>query len=264
MRKFQRLVYAHYAKYGRALAWRNTHNPYHILVSEIMLQQTQVSRVLVKYPQFIRRFPTIEKLAKASLGDIMFVWQGLGYNRRALALKKIAETIVSDYHGKVPSDRKVLRGLPGIGEATSGALCAFAFNLPEVFVETNIRSVFIHHFFRDRHNVSDAELIPYIDKTLDRKNPRKWYYALMDYGVSLKGKLANPSRKSLHHRRQSTFKGSDRQIRGAIIRVLVARTRISEQALFEKLDFEKDRVKRAVEALKNEGLLKQEGRFYRI
>jgi A/G-specific adenine glycosylase len=186
-----------------------------------MLQQTQVARVIGKYREFIRRFPDPGSLASAPLSEVLKLWQGLGYNRRALLLKKLAETVAGEYAGKIPSDRRSLRGLPGIGEATSGAICAFAFNQPELFIETNIRSVFLHHFFRDKTGVSDRQLMPFVARAMDTKNPRQWYSALMDYGVYLKETLPNPSRQSSHYSRQSRFAGSDRQIRAAIVRLLL-------------------------------------------
>jgi A/G-specific adenine glycosylase len=258
IKQFQKRVYDYYAAHGRNLPWRNTDNPYYILVSEIMLQQTQVSRVLGKYPQFIRRFPSIQKLAQASLGDVMRQWQGLGYNRRALSLKKLSDKIISEYRGKIPSDREALRQLPGIGEATSGALCAFAFNLPIAFIETNIRSVFIHHFFSGSDRVSDAQLMPYIERALDRKTPRIWYYALMDYGVYLKAKVSNPNRKSLHYRRQTPFNGSLRQARGAVLALLAARNCVTEHVLFKRLGLKQCVVRRALCALEKEGLIQRD------
>ncbi|MEK7079017.1 MAG: A/G-specific adenine glycosylase, partial [Patescibacteria group bacterium] len=131
----------------RDFPWRNTTDPYHILVSEVMLQQTQVARVMVKFPIFIDQFSNFKELATASTKDILQVWQGMGYNRRALYLKKIAEIVITQYKGKLPDDPAILDTFPGIGEATAASIVAFAFNKPLVFIETNIRRVFIHLFF---------------------------------------------------------------------------------------------------------------------
>ncbi len=218
---FRKEIYDYFHKQGRDLPWRKTRNPYHILVSEIMLQQTQVDRVIEKYREFIKAFPDFASLRRASLARILKAWQGLGYNRRALALKKIAATVMLEYHGRLPSSVDALSSLPGIGHATASSICAFGFNMPTVFIETNIRAVFIHHFFRSRRIIGDAEFVDLIEKALDRKNPRKWYSALMDYGAMLKKKYPHLSKKSAHYNRQSPFHGSKRQLRGMILRLLL-------------------------------------------
>ena len=262
--EFRKAVYDHYARKGRRLPWRETDDPYRIFVSEIMLQQTQVSRALKKYRLFIRAFPTAEALAKVPLRRVMGVWQGLGYNRRALALKKAAEIIVSRHAGKIPSDRQLLKALPGIGEATSGAVCAFAFNQPVVFIETNIRSVYLHYFFPGSKDVRDEQLIPYLQATLDKDNPRRWYNALMDYGVYLKENNPNPSRKSSHYRKQGSFKGSDRQLRGRILSYLLKERRLDERTLFRKAGLNLKRGRALLSSLCKEGLVSNRGGVYSI
>ncbi len=218
LKVFRKEILTYYKRSGRHdLPWRHTHDPYEILVSEIMLQQTQVSRVLSKYSQFLALFPTAEALAKAPVAEVLKAWQGLGYNRRALNLKKAAEVVMKDFAGTFPKTAAELESLPGIGQSTRGAIMAFAFGIPTVFIETNIRSIYLHHFFKDKTGIHDKELLPLIEKTLDRKNPRDWYYALMDYGVHLKQTLPNPSRQSKHHSKQSAFKGSNREIRSLIL-----------------------------------------------
>src|SRR3989344_2854344 len=193
--RFRSEVYSFYRRNKRALPWRLTKNPYHILVSEIMLQQTQVDRVKPKYREFLKIFPTIRALAASPLSKVLWTWSGLGYNRRAAALKKCAEEIMRGYKGRIPDTMEELDALPGVGHHTAGAIMAFAFNKPVVFIETNIRSVFIHHFFQKREKVSDLELEPLIAQTLDRRAPRRWYSALMDYGSALKRRIDNPSRR---------------------------------------------------------------------
>jgi A/G-specific adenine glycosylase len=168
IRRFQRQVYDHYHRNGRKLPWRNTRDPYKILLSELMLQQTQVKRVIEKYGQFLLRFPAIESVARAPLRAVLEQWQGLGYNRRALAFKNLAVICVDHHEGKVPRAIEALKALPGVGDATAGAVCAFAFNRPAVFVETNIRSVFIHHFFPEGGDVKDSQILPLVAQTLDR------------------------------------------------------------------------------------------------
>ena len=255
LRSFKRLIYDYYRKHGRSLPWRKTSNPYHILVSELMLQQTQVPRVLEKYREFIARFPDAAALAKAPLRSVLTVWQGLGYNRRALALKQIALALVAQHRGKVPSSFDDLVKLPGVGKATASAILAFAFNRPVVFIETNIRTIFIHFFFPGQDEVSDEEIIPLVTKTLDAANPREWYYALMDYGTFLKKSIANPGRKSRHYHKQSPFDGSNRQVRGRILRYLTRERQSTEEEIAEGLSLDPGKVKSALLALEKEGLL---------
>jgi A/G-specific adenine glycosylase len=255
VRRFQKEVYDHYKLHRRKLPWRETHDPYKILLSELMLQQTQVKRVIEKYEQFLRRFPDIVSVANAPLRAILEQWQGLGYNRRSLALKELAAIVVDRYGGRIPSAIEALKALPGVGGATAGAVCAFAFNRPSVFIETNIRSVFIHRFFRNRRTVTDREILPLIAQTLDEKKPREWYYALMDYGVALKEQHTNPSRRSAHYTRQSPFEGSLRQVRGKIIKTVVAQPGISEAALIRAIGRDTKVVRQALEQLRQEGFI---------
>lgn len=186
-----------------------------------MLQQTQTYRVEPKFLQFIGLFPTLESLAAASLANVLGAWQGLGYNRRAKFLHMAAQEIVVKHGGKVPEKPEHLEKLPGIGYATACSIAAFAYRVPTVFIETNIRAVFINFFFPDQEGIHDKQLMPLVAQAVEGEDPRQWYYALMDYGVMLKKTQKNPSRQSKHHVVQSKFEGSDRQIRGAIIRILV-------------------------------------------
>jgi len=260
IRRFQKEIYLHYKRHRRALPWRRTHDPYKILVSELMLQQTQVGRVIEKYRKFLRRFPTIESVARAPLRAILEAWQGLGYNRRALALKRLATICVDRYAGRIPRTIEALKFLPGVGAATAGAVCAFAFDKPVVFIETNIRSVFIHFFFRDRGEVKDSEILPLVEQTLDAKHPRQWYYALMDYGTMLKEQHTNPSRRSAHYTRQSPFEGSLRQIRGMILRTLVKQPGISEAILVKEINRDGEMVRKALRQLRTEGFIVKKGK----
>ncbi len=253
---FRDIIYRHYNAYARTFPWRNTCNPYHILISEIMLQQTQTERVTKKYDEFIAVYPDFYTLAKAPLRDILTIWQGLGYNRRAIALKNIAEIVVTKHGGILPHNVETLVKLPGIGKYTASAICAFAFNQPTVFIETNIRAVFIHFFFHSHDGVKDSSLLPLVIKTLDATNPREWYYALMDYGAMVKQKYANPTRRSTHYRKQTPFKGSNRQIRGMILKTLTIRTSISEDDLIKELNISSRRVKPIIKKLQEEGFIK--------
>ncbi len=264
MSSFQRLILEFYKEHRRDLPWRNTDNPYRILVSEIMLQQTQVERVMEKYERFIEVFPDILSLAKAPLKDVLGVWQGLGYNRRAISLVKLAEVLLTEHNGELPNNPEVLVKLPGIGCATAGSLLAFAFRKPSVFIETNIRRVFIHHFFQDREGIRDDEIMPLVEATLYKANPRDWYYALMDYGSTLKKKIANPNRKSAHYTRQSAFEGSDRKIRGLILKLLVRETSMTEKDITKAVDSDRERIKRVLSVLTREGFIVKDGSAYRI
>lgn len=260
IRLFRQRVYAYYQKNKRVLPWRRTHDPYKILLSELMLQQTQVKRVFEKYKEFLRRFPTIQSVARAPLRAILEQWQGLGYNRRALALKRLAVTLVDRYGGRIPREIEALKALPGVGAATAGAVCAFAFDKPVVFIETNIRSVFIDFFFRDRRAVKDSEILPLVEQTLDAKHPRQWYYALMDYGAMLKERQPNPGRRSAHYARQSPFEGSLRQVRGMILRTLVKQPGISEAALGKEINRDEEMVKEALRQLRAERFIVKKGK----
>jgi len=255
IKAFRKTVYDYYQNYGRHLPWRATKDPYKILVSEIMLQQTQVPRVIEKYNTFLKHFPTIRRLSQASLRDVMAAWQGLGYNRRALSLHKLAGSVMDDYQGRIPDDPSQLIALPGIGRATAHAICAFAFNKPVVFLETNIRTVFIHHFFAHTSKVDDSSIIPFVRDTLDEKNPRKWYSALMDYGTDLKKRFPNVTRQSSAYTRQPPFRGSDREIRGMIMRMALQPGGCCEEALVKTKGIPRSRLKAVVKRLLEEGLV---------
>lgn len=257
-------VYDHYRRNKRSFPWRDIGDPYKVAVSEIMLQQTPVDRVVGKYETFVEKFPTVDALAQASLRDVLAVWSGLGYNRRARALCQLAQRVVHEFDGKIPRSQTLLQTFPSIGPATAASTCAFAFNLPTVFIETNIRSVFIHCFFSDGCDVKDADLLPLIEQTLDRHNPRKWYYALMDYGVMVKKLYRNPSRKSAHHVRQSNFIGSDRQIRGRILKVLIDEGAVSFDRLGAVLEIEKRRLCKVLNSLEKDQMITGGGVAYRL
>lgn len=264
VREFQEMVLTHYRDHGRDLAWRRTTDPYHILVSEIMLQQTQVERVSQKFPQFLERFPDFPALAHAPLNDLLAVWQGMGYNRRAIALQKCAERVVAEFNGELPADVEILATFPGIGKATASSICAFAFNMQVIFIETNIRRVFIHFFFGDREVVTDNEILPLAEQALYKKDPRTWYNALMDLGTDLKTRVPNPNRRSRHYAKQSAFEGSDRKIRGAILRLLLEEKQMSEQKIIEHFKEEPERIIRILNDLEHEGFTRKTGTSFTI
>lgn len=211
----------------RDLPWRRTRDPYAIWISEVMLQQTQVSRVDGRWQHWLELFPTVDALAAADSADVLDEWQGLGYNRRALSLWRAARE-VSAAGGRMPSDEAALKALPGVGPATAAGIRAFAFDLPGVYLETNVRAVLLHEFFPEEDAVADASLVPIVRATCPKDasnaedDPRTWYYALLDYGAHLKATVPNPSRRSRSHVRQSRFEGSHRQKRAEVLRILLA------------------------------------------
>jgi A/G-specific adenine glycosylase len=261
---FRQTIYQYYAEQRREMPWRVSRDPYHILVSEIMLQQTQVGRVLAKYEEFTSRFPDFHSVSKAPLQEILEVWQGLGYNRRALALQKTCRLVVSEYGGVLPNSVEKLQTFPGIGPATAGAICAFAFNQPTVFIETNIRRVFIHFFFRHKDGVKDKEILPLVEATLDTRSPRLWYHALMDYGAMLKNEEYNPNRRSAHYNRQAPFRGSNREIRGLILKTLLEKPDLTEGELIRSVDKNPERVRPIITQLRKEGFLVRAGNRLKI
>lgn len=265
---FQKKIWEYYRANRRDFPWRRTRDPYRIMVSEFMLQQTQTSRVIEKYKEFLRAFPTVQSLAEAPTRDVLRVWQGLGYNRRALSFKKAAEEIVECYKGHVPKNVESLDDLPGVGPGTAGAIATFAFNMPVVFIETNIRRVFIHFFFgKHKRAIHDEEILFLIEATLDLKKPREWYYALMDYGAMLGRELGqkNPNQKSAHYARQSRFKGSDRELRGKIVKMLIETSDMrygtwKVKEIAKKFKEPRQRIQKIFVVLKKEGFIEKEDR----
>lgn len=262
--EFQAHILEYYQQQGRTFAWRTTNNPYHILVSEIMLQQTQTHRVINKYEAFLQTFSTIQMLAEAPLRSVLSLWQGLGYNRRGMALHKAAQIIAQEYKGQIPNCPEKLQKLPGIGPYTAGAICAFAYNIPTIFIETNIRAVFIQFFFNGLSKIKDKDIQKLVEQTVHKNDPRSWYYALMDYGVKLKKSTKNPNKKSAHYIIQSKFEGSDRQIRGAIIRLLTENLALSYETIILQLGAEPKRVKKIIFSLYREGFIKHDKGTYFI
>ena len=258
-RLFVQKVWSYYHTHRREMPWRKTRNPYKIFVSEIMLQQTQVSRVEEKYRLFLKKFPTIRKLAKAGARDVLVAWQGLGYNRRALLLWRAAQDIQNLYRGQIPQGKDKLTALPAVGDATAGAILAYAWNKPAVFVETNIRTVFIHHFFRKNKKISEQDLRELVSLTLQKNNPREWYYALMDYGAMLKSGYHNEHRKAAVFRAQPRFKGSLREARGAIIRALAKAKVLPKRSLAAQTGINDKRLPSALKALIKEGFVTERG-----
>lgn len=257
-------VLSHYERHGRhSLPWRQTTDPYAILVSEIMLQQTQVLRVVPKYQAFMAKYPTPEHLAKAPLIDVLQLWVGLGYNRRARYLQLAAQALTqSDGY---PETVSAWRALPGVGPYTAAAVCAFAYDERVSLIETNVRTVFIHHFYADQDQVTDQVIMELVEQVLPHIiSPRIWYYALMDYGSVLKKAVGNLNAKSKHYTKQSRFIGSDRQIRGAIIRALTSGG-MTKRRLGQIIPIASvDAIFQQLERLVAEGLLQKKGQTYWI
>ena len=237
----------------RDMPWRDTTEPYVVLVSELMLQQTQVDRVIPKFELFMRTFPTISSLAAAPLADVLTVWSGLGYNRRAKFLHEAAKKVVLDFQGVVPGTYEELVTLPGIGPNTAGAILAYSFNVPIVFIETNVRTVYFHHYFEDQALVSDKELKELVAQTMDQEHPREWYWAVMDYGSFLKKQGVGRINKSSHYKKQAPLKGSVREVRGLILKALAGND-LSDEALKQTLSAD-ERFAVALAALLSEGLV---------
>jgi A/G-specific adenine glycosylase len=266
---FQQLVWNFYEEHGRSdLPWRQTNDGYAIYISEIMLQQTQASRVVPKYKDWLKDLPDFQSVASAPTKEILLHWQGLGYNRRALYIKETCHKVMDTYDGRLPQSEKELLDLPGVGPYTTGALQAFVYNLPVVFIETNIRTVFIHHFFPGKDNVTDAEIKEVVAETLPEDKAKKWYWALMDYGSHLKKTVGNLNKKSKSYQKQSTFSGSNRQLRAALTRYILehepATMKDMEQE-FSKLINKNERMeslKHNLKQLEDEGFLRQTGSTY--
>lgn len=278
---FRRIVCAHHKKEGRHdLPWRKTTNPYRILVSEVMLQQTQVERVIPFYKNFLKKFPTVKVLAEAPLSEVLKAWQGLGYNRRAKMLHAAAKEIVEKNKGKLPMSVEELEKLPGVGPYTARAVAAFAYNQDVVFIETNIRTAITHHFFPKRgisrvgraamgrfsrkDLVSDTEVVKILEKVFPIGRSREWYSALMDYGAFLKRSGVQINKKSKHYTKQSKFTGSLREARGTILRALATKP-TSVTVLANVLGSKRrSQAGAALQALAAEGLIEKTGSTYRL
>lgn len=257
IQNFRKAVWAYYHTHGRhELPWRKTKDPYCILVSEMMLQQTQVPRVIQKYKEFLKRFPTIQALADAPLSEVLGVWSGLGYNRRGKYLHDTAKLLVSEGNFNHAVTRLKL---PGVGRYTKSAVRVFAFNEPEVLLETNVRTAIMHHFFRGKRNVEDASLEKVAAIVAKGQDPRRWHSALFDYGTFLKQSGVRLNSRSAGYTKQSTFEGSLRQVRGAIVRELH-----KAPSSLKTLPFERTKITAALTALVRDGLIKKEKEQWRI
>lgn len=254
IQSFQNLVFSWWEDNKRDLPWRRTHDPYKILVSEVMLQQTQVDRVLPKYDEFLYFFPDVYTLSQATPAKVLRVWRGMGYNRRALYLQKAAKAIVELHHGYFPEDEAHLTKLPGVGTYTARALLVFAFNHPIAVVDTNIRKIITHFFFDDKPQ-KEMVIEDVARQLLPKKQAWKWNQALMDYGAL----ALNVSRITYHvSPKAKPFKDSNRFYRGRIVDRL-RESDMKETELLKELIVKhkksKNLLKKIIESLERDGLI---------
>lgn len=253
----------------RDFAWRRTSDPYAVLVSEVMLQQTQTARVERYFDAWMERFPVLDALAAASVSDVLEAWQGLGYNRRALALKRTADSVCEQQGGILPASAEGLQALPGIGAATAAGVLAFAYDQPAVYLETNVRTVLLHECFPETEGVSDGELRELLTRISARvhargMSARSWNYALLDYGAHLKKTHPNPSRRSKHHSKQSPYEGSRRQKRARLLEALLAHSKQSTEELAEQHRYDPELTESILADLADEGFIRRENNTWLV
>jgi A/G-specific adenine glycosylase len=254
---FRRKVWLFYKRHGQRFPFRRTPDPYRIAVSEFMLQQTQIARVLPKYDAWITRWPNWEALAGASPRELLAAWSGLGYNRRALHLGNLARAVVDQYGGQLPTDPEILETLPGVGRYTARAVIIFAFNKPLVAIDTNIRRVIMHEFHLPPAT-SDDDLERLARRLVPKRRSRDWHNALMDYARMTLPRRAASLRAE---KRPSAFEGSSRQLRGRIVKRLLRIHRMTLEHLAAELDRAEDEVRQAALALQKDGLVRVGRRF---
>ncbi|MDR3337171.1 MAG: A/G-specific adenine glycosylase [Treponema sp.] len=262
IKEFRKVIYSYYEESGRHFPWREKPSGWGVLVSEFMLQQTQTDRVIPYWLRWMKLWPKPSLLAASPMETVQREWSGLGYNRRSRFLRQCAKFITEDHQGKVPETPEILKTLPGIGNYTAGAVAAFAYNYPSVFIETNIRSVVLHFFFPDKEGVEDKEIFPVLEEALDRDNARKWYYALMDYGAALKKVTANPGRRSAAYARQSRFEGSFRQLRGRVVKCLAFKGPATGEEIARRTGIDEEELYKVIDSLEKEMMVaEKEGRY---
>ncbi len=263
----------HYRATARDLPWRGTHDPYAVLVSEVMLQQTQVSRVAPAFERFMRRFPTLGALAAAPLAAVLREWSGLGYNRRARDLHRIARQCPNG----LPRTVAELDALPGIGAYTAGAVACFAFGQRVAFADVNIQRV-LGRFFLGRPG-TNKEAVEWDMRAMPKRSADLWHHALMDLGATICTAKApkcdvcplqtdclfarSPAVRTARVARPAAYTSSDRRVRGAIVRSLVnAEAGLTMRALEKQLA--DARVRRLIDALVADRLIERVGRRYRL
>lgn len=260
--KFRKEIWRHYRSEGRHdLPWRKTRDPYRILVSEVMLQQTQVDRVRPYYTEWVARFPDAKSLARAPLGDALRLWQGLGYNRRAKMLHEAAKEIAA---AGFPSSVEALMHLPGVGPYTARAVAAFAWNEDVVLVETNLRTAILHHFFPRKRRVTDEEILQVLARAHPKGRSREWHAALMDYGAHLKRQGLRTNAKVRGYRTQAPLRGSTREARGALLKELAKGPRRKARLLGLLGDDRRPQVEEQLAVLLAERLVVRSGGSYAL
>jgi A/G-specific adenine glycosylase len=262
--EFKDIIYTNFEKNGRIFPWREDPRPWGVMVSEFMLQQTQTERVIPYWERWMKLWPTPRALAAVSLEDALREWNGLGYNRRGRFVIECARLISKKYQGKVPETPDLLLPLPGIGPYTAGAIACFGYNYPSVFIETNIRAAMIHFFFQEQDAVTDREIVPLLKEALDLKNPRRWYWALMEYGAALKKLTVNPGRRSAHYAKQSPFEGSFRQRRGRVVKALVFQGPSTVADLQKQTGIEPEELYKVLDVLGKDSMVAEKQGVYQI
>ncbi len=243
--EFQNKIFTWYKSNKRDLPWRKTSDPYAILVSEMMSQQTQLSRVIPKYLEWMQQLPTLESLSTASTDQVLRFWSGLGYNRRAIYLKNISQLVVSDYNGQFPKEYDNLITLPGIGKYTASAISCFAFNQQIVVIDTNVRKTILLTFFpyNEHHLVNDKEISHVANLLLPKRKAKIWNQALMDYAaIQLKGRKV-PLKK------QPQFIYSSRYYRGMIIKLLLQKKQILRKDIGVEVGYDPKKTNGSIDAL---------------
>ena len=226
---FHKKIFSWWAKNKKQYPWRETSDPYTIMVSEFMLQQTQASRVIPKFNLFLKKFPDLESLANNTDREVLALWSGLGYNRRAIWLKEAPQYIIE--LGYFPQENRILKKIRGIGEYTSRSIPIFAFNVDIATVDTNIRRILIHEGFATEET-NEKELFKIAEQLLPLHRSRDYHSALMDYGATLiTAKKTGIKPKTM----KGKFKGSTRESRGKIIKLLLQNEKLSKAELSKKL-----------------------------
>ena len=257
--KFRRKVFTFFKNHGRDLPWRMTEDPYKILLSELMLQQTQVSRVITYYTSWVQRWPTIQLLATASRHEVLQAWMGLGYNTRAIRLQKAAQIIVKEFQGDVITAMNNYKAIPGVGRYTSQAVLIFAANADLATVDTNIRRIFIHEFSLPE-TVSEKTIWGLAQRCLPKGRSRDWHNALMDYGaLHLTARKTGIPPKT----KQPRFEESDRQLRGRIIRLLLQKDQGFAQ-IKKLFEVDEPRLQIILDKLAHEGIISRKNDRYHL
>jgi len=252
---FQKSIFTWWTIHKRDLPWRHTRDPYRIMVSEVMLQQTQVSRVLAGYREFIERYATVSDLAQATPADVLRIWKGMGYNRRAMYLLRAAKAIVEIYHGKFPVSEEELIKLPGLGKYTARAILVFAYAQEVPLVDTNIRQIITHFFFNGEPQ-KESVIEEVAGQLIPPAKSWEWHQALMDYGAlamqNAKCQMLNKKKKTI------PFRDSNRFYRGRIVDRLregdMRESKLTSE-LEKKYEKSNDFLKAILQGLEADGLI---------